>query len=144
MSFNSVAVKSEIQCEWQSEKKAAIRPDFFIKRPNGYSDIVEFKLPSLKNNTVVGINNRETFSAELNSYIAQTRVYTQYFNDPNNREWVSKHFDIKVKNPKRTLVIGRRRDFLVDDWKDILDEFNNLEIITCDDLVDGVVAQFYL
>lgn len=71
-------VHSQVKCEWQSEEKDEIIPDFFVVRANGYADIVEFKLPKVKRNTVVERNNREQFSAEINSYIAQTRVYPLY------------------------------------------------------------------
>ena len=144
MGILSTEVRSQLICEWQSEDKDGIQPDFFLVRPNGFADIVEFKLPNLKNKTVVGRSNRETFSAEINSYISQTRVYKEYFNDPNNRKWVEENHNIKVKHPKRILVVGRRWDFSSDDWKDIIDDYKGIEIMTFDDLTDGVVSQFYM
>lgn len=144
MGILSKEVHSQLICEWQSETKNGIQPDFFLVRPNGFADIVEFKLPDLKSKTVVGKSNRETFSAEINSYISQTRVYKEYFNDPNNRKWVEENHNIKVKHPKRILVVGRRWDFSNDDWKDIIDDYKDIEIMTFDDLTDGVVSQFYM
>lgn len=96
MGFMGTGVHSQVKCEWQSEEKDEIIPDFFVVRANGYADIVEFKLPKVKRNTVVGRNNREQFSAEINSYIAQTRVYRSYFEDPNNRRWFEKKYGFKV------------------------------------------------
>ena len=84
MKFGAIDAHSELTCEWQSEDRNDIRPDFFIVQPNGYADIVEFKLPEIDKNFIVGTSNRETFSAWLNSYIAQTRVYATYFESPNN------------------------------------------------------------
>lgn len=144
MGFLGKKVFGQIKCEWQSERRAPIIPDFFIERPDGYSDIVEFKLPDLKGNSIVGKSNRETFSAEINSYISQTRNYRTYFEDPNNRKWVEDNHTIKVHNPKRILVVGRRWNFSVDEWKEIVSDYRDLEIITYDDLIDGVVAQFYM
>ena len=144
MAFLAKEIRPQLICEWQSEIKDAIKPDFFIVQPNGYANIVEFKLPYLKSNSVIGIDNRETFSAEINSYISQTRVYKSYFEDPNNRKWVEKKFGFKVLNPRRILVIGRRWDFKNADWKEIISDYKDIEIMTYEDLVDGVVAQFYL
>lgn len=144
MGFLAKEIYHQIECEWQSEIKNNIIPDFFIVRPNGYSDIVEFKLPLTKSNTVVGKVNRETFSAEINSYISQTRNYKTYFEDPNNRKWVEDKYGLKVHHPRRILVIGRRWDFSSNEWKDIINDYKDIEIMTFDDLVDGVIAQFYM
>lgn len=142
--FSGVNVFGQVECEWQSEEKVNIKPDFFVKKSDGYADIIEFKLPIIKNKVVVGRMNREQFSAEINSYIAQTRVYKQYFEDPNNRKWFEEKYKYKVRYPKRYLVIGRRYDFDSDLWKEIKSEFSDLEIVTYDDLVDTVVTQFYI
>ncbi|MFO7970661.1 MAG: hypothetical protein R6U40_02795 [Desulfobacterales bacterium] len=63
MKFGAKDVYSELTCEWQSEKRDAIRPDFFVVQPDGYADIVEFKLPDISKSSVVGGSNRETFGA---------------------------------------------------------------------------------
>ena len=144
MGFLATEIHPQIECEWQSEKRDNIKPDFFVIRPNGYADIVEFKLPFTKGETVVGKHNRETFSAEINSYISQTRNYKTYFEDPNNRLWVDKKYNIKAHYPKRILVIGRRWDFSIDEWRAIINDYKDIEIMTYDDLIDGVVAQFYM
>ncbi|MEO9885678.1 MAG: Shedu anti-phage system protein SduA domain-containing protein [Balneola sp.] len=144
MGFLAKDIHHQVECEWQSEEKDNIIPDFFIVRPNGYADIVEFKLPQTKGKTVVGRNNRETFSAEINSYISQTRTYRSYFDDPNNRNWVETKYGIKVYYPRRILVIGRRWDFSSSVWKEIITDYKDIEIMTYDELVDGVIAQFYM
>lgn len=143
MGFMGTAIYEEVLCEWQSEEKDNIKPDFFVLRANGYADIIEFKLPNIKSKAIVGKNNREHFNSELSTYIAQTRVYATYFDDPNNRRWFESKYGFKVYKPKRYLVIGRRNDFESDEWIEIKADFNNLEIITYDDLVDTVISQFY-
>lgn len=143
MGFMGVGVYNEVLCEWQSEERENIKPDFFVLRANRYADIIEFKLPNMKSNSITGRNNREHFSSELNTYIAQTRVYATYFDDPNNRKWFEKKYGFRVYKPKRYLVIGRRNDFEMDEWIEIRADYNNLEIITYDDLVDTVISQFY-
>lgn len=143
MGFMGTGIYEEVLCEWQSENRDSIRPDFFVLRANGYADIIEFKLPNIKSKAIVGKNNREHFNSEINTYIAQTRVYVTYFDDPNNRRWFEERYGFKVHKPKRYLVIGRRNDFKSDEWIEIKADYTNLEIITYDDLVDTVTAQFY-
>lgn len=144
MGFLGLKIFPQILCEWQSEINDNIKPDFFIEKPNGYSDIVEFKLPELKSKSIVGKVNRETFSAEINSYISQTRVYREYFEDPNNRNWIKDNYNITIRYPRRTLVIGRRWDFTNEEWKKIIEDYTDIDIITYDDLIDGVMSQFYM
>ena len=48
MGFMGTGVHSQVKCDWQSEEKDEIIPDFFVVRANGYADIVEFKLPKVK------------------------------------------------------------------------------------------------
>lgn len=143
MAFLAKEIYPQLECRWQSENRQALKPDFFVLRHNGYADILEFKLPHLKNNTVVGIANREKFSAEISNYIAQTRVYEEYFNDPNNRNWFEQEYGFKVLHPKRILVVARRKDFETNEWKKLQNEYRNIQIVTYDELIDGVMAQFY-
>ena len=105
MGFLSKEIYPQLILKWQSQNKNDIQPDFLIVRPNGFADILEFKLPNTKSKTVVGKPNRETFSAEINAYIAQTRVYKEYFEDPNNRNWIKEKYNINVRYPKRYLVV---------------------------------------
>lgn len=144
MGLSKVSVFPQLKCEWQSEERDAIKPDFFVTNANGYTDIVEFKLPTTKGKTSVGKTNRETFSAELHSYIAQTRVYRSFFEDPKNRKWMESSYGLKIRYPKRILIVGRRWDFSNSDWKEIIEEFDDLDIMSYDDLVDTVVTQFYM
>jgi hypothetical protein len=143
MRFASKEVVPECLCEWQSSKRKPIKPDFFVVGVDGFADIVEFKLPVLHGSAIVGTENRETFSAVINSYISQTRVYHEYFDDPNNREYVKMTYGFDVYKPKRHLIIGRRWHFDNQDWRGIAADFSDLSIHTYDDLVDGVVMQFY-
>jgi len=143
MAFFAKEIHSEKKCEWQNEEKNPIQPDFFVSMPDGYSDIVEFKLPSIKRDIIVGRDNRESFSAEINSYISQTRVYKEYFEDSQNKKYVENKHGIKVLYPKRWLVIGRRWMFSSDDWKKIEHDYEDFAIRTYDDIVDGIRSQLY-
>ena len=53
--FGGVDVHDEVTCNWQSEDKSPVRPDFFIVMPNGFANIVEFKLPT----TAIEVVGRE-------------------------------------------------------------------------------------
>jgi len=143
MRFGAIEIYPELLCDWQSEARKPIKPDFFVLQPNGYADIVEFKLPSIGKEFVVGRDNREAFAAWLSSYIAQTRVYATYFDDPNNREWFETKYGFKVHKPRRWLVVGRRNDFESGIWREIISDYRDIDILTFDDIVDGVAAQFY-
>ncbi len=143
MRFSAKEIYSEKICEWQSSDKKAIKPDFFVVGTDGFADIVEFKLPFLRQKAVVGSSNRETFSAQINSYISQTRVYREYFDDPNNRNHIKTKYEFNVYKPKRYLVVGRRWELNSEEWRSIAADFHDLVILTYDDLIDGVVTQFY-
>lgn len=143
MRFGAVEIYHQLLCEWQTEAKNNIQPDFFVLHTNGYADIVEFKLPLIGKSATVGIENREAFASWLSSYIAQTRVYAMFFDDPANRKWFEAKYGFKVYKPRRWLVVGRRSDFASDVWREIVSDYKDVEIITYDDLIDGVVAQFY-
>jgi hypothetical protein len=143
MAFFAKNIHAEKTCPWAEDTKKPIKPDFLVESPNGFADIVEFKLPTIKSASIVGQDNRETFSAEIHSYVAQTRVYSEYFQDPRNRRYVEEKYGLKVMYPKRWLVIGRRWMFSTDEWKAIEHEFNDFSIKTYDDIVDGVRIQLY-
>lgn len=144
MAFFGSEVHSEKECDWQTEsERKSIRPDFFITEPDGNSNIIEFKLPFLKANAVVGQANRETFNSQINSYIQQTNVYEEYFEDPNNRTYVKEKHGLDVRYPKRILVVGRRWMFDSHDWRRIQRDYRNITIRTFDDLIDGILAQLY-
>lgn len=143
MRFAAKEIFPECVCDWQSADRKAIKPDFFVVGADGYADIVEFKLPVIKGSPVVGSENRETFSAVVNSYVSQTRVYQEYFDDPKNRDFVKETYGFDIYKPKRHLVIGRRWHFSSKEWRSIAADYNNLTIHTYDDLIDGVVMQFY-
>jgi len=143
MAFFGKNVYAEKQFTWAEGERKEIRPDFLVEQPNGLSDIVEFKLPTHKGSTVVGTENRETFGSFLHSYIAQTRVYSEYFEDPRNRQLVLSEHGINVLYPRRYVVFGRRWMFSHEEWRKIEHDYKNVVIRTYDDIVDGVRSQLY-
>lgn len=144
MMFSGIILKNQLLCMWQDDQKRKdLKPDFFIVEANGTVDIIEFKLPFLKSKAIVGTENREAFSAELNSYIAQLSVYAEYFDDSANRKWFEKKYGFTVYKPRKYLVVGRRADFSSDEWQRIKAGYSNVEIYTYDDIVDTVVSLLY-
>ncbi|MHA4894833.1 hypothetical protein ACXZ1K_08785 [Pedobacter sp. PWIIR3] len=71
-----------------------------------------------------------------------TLIYRTYFLDPNNRTWAKETYDIQVHYPKRILVVGRRSDFNTDVWLVIINDYKDIEIMTFDDLINGVTARY--
>ena len=142
MSFFGSMIHAEKECKWiDNEERSPIRPDFFVVGSDGFADILEFKLPRMKTATVVvGKPNRETFSAELHSYIAQTRVYSEYFEDPRNRKLIKDSYGIQAHYPKRFIVVGRRWMFAPAEWRAIINEYKDITIRTYDDIVDTVMG----
>jgi Domain of unknown function (DUF4263) len=144
MALAATGILYQKKCEWKTDpSRPAIMPDFFAVKSNGYADIVEFKLPTLKGSATVGLANREAFSAEMNSYIAQTRCYKEYFQESEHRKLVQKLHGLKVDNPARILIIGRRWEFGSAELRRIQAEFSQLTILTYDDLIDSVAALLY-
>jgi hypothetical protein len=144
MALPAIHLLDQRKCAWVTEpSRAAIIPDFFAIKANGFTDIVEFKLPELKGSAVVGKMNREAFSAEVASYVAQTHFYKEYFDDSANRSHVKQGHGIEVYHPKRTLVMGRRWQFENKVWRSVASAYPDLTILTYDDLLDSVTAQLY-
>lgn len=144
MALPAVSLLSQKVCKWQTDSsRSSLVPDFFAVKADGYADVVEFKLPALKRAGIVGSENRESLSAEIHSYIAQTRTYKEYFQESANREFVEQKYGIKVKYPKRFIVMGRRWEVSSNVWRNVLADFPDLTILTYDDLIDSVVALLY-
>jgi hypothetical protein len=143
MAFLCTTLFSQKECVWAKDSKKPIKPDFFGEQANGFSDIIEFKLPDFGEKIVTGQLNRESFSSKVRDYVSQTRVYEEYFEDPRNRDYVLTKHKITVRYPRRFLVVGRRWMFPNEDWKKIQNDYRNLTIVTYDDLVDGVRSQLY-
>jgi hypothetical protein len=131
MAIPAVLLVAEKKCVWISDpSRKPLKPDFFAVRANGFADIVEFKLPELKGSAVVGKVNRETFSAEVSSCVAQTHFYKEYFSETANRNHVAKKYGIDAHYPKRFLIMGRRWQFDSAVWRSVGSQFPDLTILT--------------
>ncbi|WP_215396936.1 Shedu anti-phage system protein SduA domain-containing protein [Rheinheimera oceanensis] len=144
MNFGAKDIHTELICSKFDGSNESIRPDFFIEKTNGFCDIVEFKLPRVTKPIIVGNNNRRRFASWFNTHLAQAKAYQRYFATPAHRKEVHKKYGIMVDRPTVTLVIGRRLDINTDEVREMMSEFQGINIISYDELVDGVVAQLYL
>ena len=144
MALPATDVLHQKKCVWKTDAtRPSLIPDFFAVRANGYADIIEFKLPELKNKSIVGPINREKFSAEIQSYIAQARTYKEYFSESVHRQLVKQEYGIVVQNPARVLVMGRRWQFESETLRSVQADFPDLAILTYDDLIDSVTSLLY-
>jgi hypothetical protein len=145
IAFNAKDFFAERKLNWLTDpNREPIKPDFFVTQRNGFSDIVDFKLPTLKHTPIVGTENRETFNAQIHSYVAQVRTYMTYFEDSIHRSHAENTFGIKVRYPQTTIVIGRRSLFDDEVWKEIERSYQDFYIKTYDDIVDSVTGIVYL
>ena len=80
-------------------------PDFFLERvADGYSDILDIKLPDKK--LIVGKPTRIKFSSHVESSIAQVDEYREFFDDSKNRKQIEQKYGIKIYKPKVFVFIG--------------------------------------
>lgn len=140
--FLANSIFDEIECSWHYDaNRAAIRPDFFVVKQDNFADIVEFKLPDI-GKSVVGTENRETFSAKINSYISQVRTYIEYFEENAHREWIKNKYMFNIRYPKGYIVLGRDKDFDIEETKKIIANINNIDMITYDNIIETVITHF--
>jgi len=136
--FSSPKIYDQIECIWQTQQERKnLIPDFFIETANGFSNIIDFKLPHTKN-IITGTENRKRFSSKITEYISQLENYRDYFDETLNQDFVRNKYNIKVLKPTITLIIGRRKDFGNLEWKKLESRFHNLQIINYDDVIDVV------
>ncbi|UQO32620.1 hypothetical protein [Burkholderia cepacia] len=143
MNFGARALYSEVTCLKCDSSGEAVRPDFFIEKANGLCDIVEFKLPRVTKPMVVGAKNRRRFASWLGAHLAQANAYRRHFLDARHRMDMKKKYGIEIEIPMITIIIGRRSDITAE-VRMLLTDYPGINIMSYDELVDGVVAQLYM
>lgn len=109
--FGYVDLVYEPYLEWQpgtpSKGQTAHNPDFMAKRIDGYWDFIELKLPL---RTVKRITRGEgahlRFAQDAYEAISQSAHYSGYFEHRANREYAFKRYRIRVRNPRRLIIVG--------------------------------------
>lgn len=143
LAFSVNEPNPQILLEWQYETdKKNLQPDFLSSKMDGYSDIYEFKLPNLKSAPIVGTPSRRHPSFEIDQAIAQVNQYEEWFQQELNRNWLEKTHNIKILNPNKNIVIGRRNDFTPEDRRRLRED-RNVTIWTYDEFIELVRYQIY-
>ncbi len=109
---------------------------------DGYADILEFKLPHLKNNPVVGPPEREHPSFEVDSAISQLETYEEWCSQVINTSWLEQTKGIKILYPRKYLVIGHSKDFSKED-RARLRATRNTTVYTYDEFIEMMRYQIY-
>jgi len=114
--------------------KSDLIPDFLLQNvTDDLWDIFEIKKPSEK--IIVGPPNRPRFSANVIKACSQLREYKSYFNDPKNRELIESKYGLRVYKPNIAVIIGRRDNFLSENFRDAEGDLKELRVITYDDIL---------
>lgn len=133
------------QCllKWQfNSDKTDLQPDFLPVRMDGFSDILEFKLPHLKSKPMVGTPERKQSSFEIDSAIAQLDLSEEWCSQEVNLKWLEKEKKIKIIQPQRFLVIGHSVDFQKED-RARLRKTRNTTVFTYDEFIEMARFQVY-
>lgn len=115
-----------------------LKPDFFLKPiDSNLWDILDIKLPSIK--LIVGKNNREHFAYSIRKGISQLHEYSDFFENPRNREKVYKETGIECFQPRLSLVIGKTDNIDISIWDKLIQrESDVINILTFEDMLMGV------
>ena len=143
LAFGVHQLNSEIDLEWQFETELSnLKPDFLPIRMDGYADIMEFKLPYLKNSPMVGKLERRHPSFEIDTAISQLDAYTYWCSQKANTDWLEKNKGIKVLYPRKFLIIGHSKDFNPEE-RAKLRNIRDTTVFTYDEFIEMARFQLY-
>jgi len=130
----------EATLDWQEHSgaicKSSIRPDFFIKRKDGYFDILDLKLAKIDRKSLTkGKDLRKKFVDYVYEGISQLVNYEAYFNFEKNAAYAWKKFGIKINNPRLILVVGNDENLPVEEAEKALKLHPNITIVDYDTLI---------
>nr|BEK65685.1 hypothetical protein KPHV_29120 [Kitasatospora purpeofusca] len=120
------------------EGQQSLEPDFGLRphNPNALGDLLDLKLPQVK--LLAGIPARRRLTAKVTEAVAQMRTYQRYFNDPVRREAIRERYDTRFYLPRLFVVIGRRADLDPIELRDAESDFQGLQLVTYDDVLERV------
>jgi hypothetical protein len=143
IAFGIHNLNPQILLEWQYQTdKDNLKPDFLPQRMDGFCDILDFKLPSLKSKPIVGTPERYHPSYEIDMAIAQLDCYEEWCNQEVNIKWLEKEKGIKILYPQRFLIIGHSKEFTAEDRRK-LRNIRNTSIFTYDEFIEMARFQIY-
>lgn len=143
LSFGAHRLNPQTELIWQSESgRQNLKPDFMPQRMDGFADILEFKLPRLKARPIVGGENREQPSHEVDAAIAQIHTYQEWCEQKVNCSWLEAEKGIKLGHPRGILVIGHSSEFSAADRQKI-SKTRNITVYTYDEFIEMARSQLY-
>jgi len=143
LAFGVNELNPQILLEWQySTEKNNLQPDFLPIRMDGYADLMEFKLPYLKGNPMVGTPERRHPAFEIDTAISQLDTYEEWCSQQVNINWLEKNKGIKILYPRRFLVIGHSKDFSKED-RARLRNIRETTVFTYDEFIEMTRFQLY-
>lgn len=143
LSLGAHQLNPQTRLIWQLPRSTSdLQPDFMPERMDGFSDILEFKLPRLSRNTMVGAESRRHPSSEVEAALAQVDEYEDWCLQDANREWLLRTKGIQVSSPHTYLVIGHSDDFTAED-RQLLRRRRNATIFTYDEFINMARMQLY-
>ncbi|MEA5140708.1 Shedu anti-phage system protein SduA domain-containing protein [Arcicella rigui] len=143
LAFGVNELNPEVLLKWQyNTDKDDLKPDFLPIRMDGYADLMEFKLPYLKRNPMVGTPERRHSSFEINTAISQLDTYEEWCSQKINTDWLEQNKNIKILHPRRFLIIGHSKDFLKEDRAKLRNK-RNTTVFTYDEFIEMTRFQLY-
>lgn len=143
LAFGVNELNPQVLLEWQYDSgKENLQPDFLPIRMDGYADLMEFKLPYLKSNPMVGPAVRNHPSFEIDTAIAQLDTYEEWCSQKINTDWLEVTKKIKILYPQRFLIIGHSKDFSKED-RARLRNIRNTTVFTYDEFIEMTRFQLY-
>lgn len=139
----------QIALEWyengKAQRESGIKPDFFLKRVDGYCDICDFKLPrSEKEKLTKGPKRRRGFLAYIQEAISQLAYYRAYFDNNENAMHAFKSHGIKVNDPYLIVVVGTYENF---DMTEMSEAYRSVDkkvvLLDYDTLYSRYIGQFF-
>ncbi|MFZ2655459.1 MAG: Shedu anti-phage system protein SduA domain-containing protein [Victivallales bacterium] len=143
LAFGANQLNPQVMLIWQYDAgKPNLKPDFLFQRMDGYCDILDFKLPDLKSEPIVGTATRQHPSSEIDTAIAQLNEYELWCSQEINRNWLKEAKGIKIHDPVKYLVIGHSSDFSASD-RQRLRSTRNTFVFTYDEFIEMARYQLY-
>ncbi len=120
--------------------ETAINPDLLLEKTGGSCDIYDLKTAALTRVSVTkGARRRRRFIDYVEEGIAQLANYEEYFSFPKNRAYAAEKYQIKVENPKLTLVVGNYENANPEEIIEASRKLKNITVIDYD-----TVTQLFL
>ena len=143
LGFSCGDINPQVTLEWQYPSDIPnLRPDFLPVGMDGFANILDFKLPGLKNVPMVGQPQRRHPSFEVDSAIAQLEMYDRWSSQDLNRRWLFESKGIRIHDPQRLIVMGRAVGFAAEERQRLRTTRRTL-IYTYDEFIDMVRFQIY-